>query len=81
MQNVDDEYLEEVLKHYSGNTASVPIFDCSYGSLNFRNIFFGSRGVHNEISIISSIVVSNSMSMRTVCIIMLLMVQIFITHF
>ena len=39
----------EVLERHSGNDASGTIFDCVDGSLDFINMLFGVRGVHNDI--------------------------------
>ena len=63
----------DVLEQHSGGDSTGPLFDCTGVSLNFSNVLFGSRGVHNNIFVGSSIVLSNSMSVRTVCTTMLLM--------
>ena len=39
----------EVLERDSGDNASGIILDCEDGSINFRDVFFGCRGLHNGI--------------------------------
>ena len=39
----------EVLEQHSREDALITLFDCADGSLILRNLFFGGRGVHNEI--------------------------------
>ena len=69
----------EELERHSGNDASDPIFDFADGSINFINRLFVGGGVHNNIYIISYIALLNSMYMRTVFTIMLLLEYILIT--
>ena len=39
-----------VLERHSGDKESGPLIEYAYGSLNFSDVFFGYRVVHNEIS-------------------------------
>ena len=71
----------ELLERYSGNNAFDPFLDCADGSFNFSNVLFSGGDVHNNISIRSYILFSNSMYMSTVCTIMLILEYIFITRF
>ena len=38
-----------VPERHFGNDAYVPFLDCAGGSINFNNVLFGIRGIHNKI--------------------------------
>ena len=71
----------EVLERHSGDNEYGPLFECTDGSLNFIDLFFGCGGVHNDISIISSIIWKKLVSISKVCTIIPLLDNIFITRF
>ena len=41
----------ELLERHSGDNAYVTLLDCADCSLNFSDISFGYRGVHNDIDV------------------------------